>query len=63
MADGKLRMDDPVFAAEQFFALCQTRVGMLRRLGLIDGIDDGLLRHVVDRSVTMFLNTYGVPPP
>ena len=60
-ASGKLCIEDPSFAAEQFFALCQTRVGMLRRLGLMNGIDQALLSRVVDTSVTMFLNTYGVP--
>lgn len=28
---GTLRTEDPVFAAEQFFALCQTRIAHLRR--------------------------------
>ena len=57
---GKLAIADPVFAAEQFFALCQTKVGMLRRLGLLDEVDPAVLARVVDGSVTMFLNTYGV---
>ena len=57
---GKLAIADPVFAAEQFFSLCQTRVGMLRRLGMLDEVDEALLTRVVDASVTMFLNTYGV---
>ena len=59
---GKLDIADPVFAAEQFFALCQTRIGMLRRLGLMVGADEPLLARVVAASVTMFLNTYGVKP-
>ena len=60
VAGQKLRLDDPAFAAEQFFALCQTKVGMLRRLGLVAEIDAALLDRVVDASVSMFLNTYGV---
>ena len=60
VASGRLDIADPVFAAEQFFALCQTRIGMLRRLGLAAEADDALLHRVVDASVTMFLNTYGV---
>jgi TetR/AcrR family transcriptional repressor of mexJK operon len=59
-AGGKLQISDPVFAAEQFFSLCQTRIGMLRRLGLMTEPDDKLFTRVVDASVTMFLNTYGV---
>ena len=59
-AGGKLGITDPVFAAEQFFSLCQTRIGMLRRLGLMTEPDENLFTKVVDASVTMFLNTYGV---
>lgn len=57
---GHLAIPDTAFAAEQFFALCQTRIGMLRRLGLLVEIDETMLRQVVDCAVTMFLNTYGV---
>ena len=59
---GTLIVPDPGFAAEQFFALCQTRIGMLRRLELMTEIDETLLRQVVDSTVTMFLNTYGAKP-
>ena len=55
---GRLEVADPVFAAEQFFALCQTRVAMLRRLGLAASVDEALMETVVDASVLMFLNTY-----
>ena len=61
-AGGKLAITDPVFAAEQFFALSQTRVGMQRRLGLLLEVDEALFARVVDAAVTMFLNTYGVRP-
>ena len=57
---GHLTMPDPVFAAEQFFSLCQTRIGMLRRLGMLAEVDEAMLHHVVDSAGTMFLNTYGV---
>ncbi len=57
---GHLVVADPPFAAEQFFALCQTHVGMLRRLGLLSDLDEAMLDHVVGSAVTMFLNTYGV---
>jgi AcrR family transcriptional regulator len=56
----QLAIKDPVFAAEQFFALCQSGIGIKRRLGLLDGITDGDLRRIVDEAVRMFLNTYGV---
>ena len=53
---GRLVVADPRFAAEQFFALCQTRIAMQRRLGMATDIDASL---VVRAAVTMFLNTYG----
>ena len=56
---GRLAVPDPAFAAEQFFALCQTRIGMLRRLGLLAEVDEAMLDHVVAGAVAMFLNTYG----
>ena len=59
VAGGKLDIDDTVFAADQFFALCLTRVGLRRRLGLLPIVDDALLARIVDGAVTMFLNTYG----
>ncbi len=59
-AAGQMVIADPVFAAEQFFALCQTHVGMLRRLGLVTELDEAMANRVVDASVTMFLETYGV---
>ena len=62
VATGKLAIADPVFAAEQFFALCQTRIGMQRRLGLLLQADEALFARVVDGAVVMFLNTYGVHP-
>ena len=59
---GCLIIPDPAFAAEQFFALCQTRIGLLKRLELMSDIDETLLRQVVESTVTMFLNTYGAKP-
>jgi hypothetical protein len=58
-ACGCLNVPDPAFAAEQFFALCQTRLGMLRRFGMLTDPEDAVMRHVVDAAVTMFLGTYG----
>ncbi len=62
VADGHLIIEDPAFAADQFFALCQTRVGMLRRLGLLTQLDDAMAQRIVDSAVDMFLRVYGVPP-
>jgi AcrR family transcriptional regulator len=59
---GYVAIPDCTFAAEQFFALCQTHIGMLRKLGLLTELDDATANRVVDSSVTMFLNTYGVKP-
>lgn len=56
---GRLRVPDPGFAAEQFFALCQTRLVLLRMLGLREEAEPEAVARVVDASVTMFLNTYG----
>ncbi len=56
---GHLALDDPPLAAEQFFALCQTRIAMRRRLGMASDTDASL---VVRGAVTMFLNTYGAKP-
>ena len=61
-AAGHLDIADPVFAAEQFFALCQTRTGMLVRLGMLTDPGAPLLERVVDGAVSMFLKSYGVKP-
>lgn len=55
---GLLSVEDPDFAAEQFFTLCQTRVVMRRRLRLPDAVPPGALERVVDAAVHMFLSTY-----
>ena len=62
LAAGHLAIPDTTFAAEQFFALCQTRIGMRRRLGLLSEIDEEMLHQVVEGAVVMFLNTYGETP-
>lgn len=59
--DGHLHVCDPAFAAEQFFALCQTRLGMLRRFEMLPDPSETAMHHVVDAAVTMFLDTYGKP--
>lgn len=57
-ARGKLKVGDPEFAAEQFFALCQTRLGLRRRLLLINDASPAEIKHVVDAAVEMFLRQY-----
>ena len=56
---GKLAVPDPGLAAEQFFALCQTRIAMRRRLGMASDTDASA---VVRGAVALFLNTYGAKP-
>jgi TetR/AcrR family transcriptional repressor of mexJK operon len=58
---GRLAVDDPVFAAEQFFALCQSHVCLRRILQLESGTSPEEVTKVVDRAVAMFLRTYEAP--
>ena len=55
---GKLAVPDPQFAAEQFFALCQTRVCLRRRLNLSEDPPE-MIEQVVRGAVKMFLDSYG----
>ncbi|NHO33725.1 TetR/AcrR family transcriptional regulator [Acetobacter fallax] len=55
---GQLRIPDPVFAAEQFFALCQTRVAMRRRLQLPVDTSETEIDLIATSSVDMFLSLY-----
>ena len=57
---GRLVVDDPAFAAEQLFALMQTRVLLRRRLHLPDGDCDAAIDRVVSAGVSLFLRGYGV---
>ncbi len=59
---GRLRVTDPVFAAEQFFSLCQTRLAMRRRLNLLAAPSEDAMEAVVDAAVAMFLSLYGERP-
>jgi TetR/AcrR family transcriptional regulator, mexJK operon transcriptional repressor len=58
---GRLELDDPDFAAEQFFALCQTRLALLRRLRIVETADEAEITRIVDAAVTMFLAHYRAP--
>jgi TetR/AcrR family transcriptional repressor of mexJK operon len=55
---GLLAVPDPVFAAEQFFALCQTRLAMRCRLMLTVDTTPCEIERIVDAAVAMFLRTY-----
>lgn len=52
---GQLKITDPVFAAEQFFALCQTRLAMRRRLQLPVEMGEGEVERIATCTVDMFL--------
>lgn len=56
---GRLHVPDPEFAAEQFFALCQTRLVMRQKLGMLTDPTPAEVERVIDASVEMFLRTYG----
>ena len=56
---GRLVIDDHEFAAQQFFALCQTRLGILRNCGMLEEVNQAAIERVVDGAVAMFLCYYG----
>jgi TetR/AcrR family transcriptional repressor of mexJK operon len=58
---GHLSVDDPGFAAEQLFALIQTRLVFKRRMGLIADVTGPERDRVVGEAVRLFLRGYGVP--
>ncbi len=59
---GKLTASDPGFAAEQFLALCQTRVALRRRLRISHESDHTEIDEVVHGAVRLFLAGYGADP-
>ena len=63
MRAGRLQQSDPTFAAEQFFALCQTRFGMKRRLLLVTETSQEEINLVVEGAVRLFLNSYAAAAP
>ncbi|WP_171034015.1 TetR/AcrR family transcriptional regulator [Lichenicoccus roseus] len=60
--DGLLVVPDPTIAAEQFFALCQTRVTMQRRLQLTHSTSPEEIDQVVRAAVHMFLTAFATDP-
>jgi AcrR family transcriptional regulator len=56
---GRLSVADPAFAAEQLFALMQTRMVMKRRMGLVASVSEAEVMQVVREAVQLFLRGYG----
>jgi AcrR family transcriptional regulator len=59
---GRLTVDDPSFAAEQFFNLCQTRLVLRRKLEMTGDPPEHDIDTVIDAAITMFLRTYAAGP-
>lgn len=57
---GRLNVADPEFAAEQFFALCQTRLGLKCRLHMLKDPAPEMIGAIVNAAADMFLSTYAV---
>ena len=60
VARGTLKVTDPDYAAEQFFALIHTHMSMRRRLNLIGMPSEAQIDHVIDRAVELFMKGFGV---
>ncbi|WP_254073452.1 TetR/AcrR family transcriptional regulator [Acidisphaera sp. S103] len=60
---GRLAVPDPVFAAEQFFNLCQTRLVLRRKLEMLPDPPDSDIDTVIQASITMFLRSYRAESP
>nr|WP_294529553.1 TetR/AcrR family transcriptional regulator [uncultured Rhodopila sp.] len=56
---GRLSVDDPGFAAEQFFNLCQTRLVLRRKLEMLPDPPEAEIDRVIDAATGMFLRMYG----
>ena len=59
-AEGKLKVDDPDLAADQFPELCKAGLHMQLVLGLRDGFTDAEIDRVIDGAVETFMARYGV---
>ena len=57
--EGRLTIADPTLAAEQFGALCRTRIWMLRCLKIASETSGHDIDEIVDATVAMFLSSYG----
>lgn len=56
---GELAVEDPVFAAEQFFALAQTRLVMRSKVDAAYCASAAEIEHVVAGAVRVFIAAYG----
>ena len=59
VASGALEVVDPAFAAEQFFALCQTQDVMRRKLRLVEELPKATIDRIVTGAVDTFMKAYG----
>ena len=59
VAKGRLEIDDPELAAEQFFALCQARIVNQRRLQMVRDITEADIELVVVGAIRLFMRGYG----
>jgi AcrR family transcriptional regulator len=60
VAAGFLDVPDPAFAADQFLALCQTRITSQRRLQLTQETSEAEIEQVARSAVHLFLRGYGI---
>nr|WP_025828753.1 TetR/AcrR family transcriptional regulator [Acetobacter persici] len=60
VAQGTLKVDDPIFAAEQFFSLCQTRIAHRKRFNMPLENEAEEEEKVISNAVRVFLAAYGV---
>ncbi len=60
VAAGRLEVPDPAFAADQFLALCQTRIATRRFLQIVAETTPEDIELVVEGAVRLFLKGYGV---
>ncbi|MFT8676124.1 MAG: TetR/AcrR family transcriptional regulator [Acetobacter sp.] len=60
---GALVTDDPVFAAEQFFALCQTHIAHRKRFNMTLENEAATEEKVIHNAVRVFLAAYGPTTP
>ena len=60
VAAGRLEVPDPEFAADQFLALCQTRIATRRRLQIVSETSEEDIALVAQGAVRLFLKGYGV---
>jgi AcrR family transcriptional regulator len=59
---GQLAVADPQFAAEQLFALMQTKAVQHRRMGLAPSVAEAEIERIVREGVRLFLRGYGAAP-